>query len=311
MSTADPFTSRYRLNFGRKGLRLAVERMRGGDGAPVLYVHGATFPAALAVGWRFDDGVSWRDHLVAGGHDVWSLDFLGYGRSDRYAEMAYDPAPGPLGRADAVARQIAVAADHIRAVTGQPRINIIAHSGGTLAAGLFASAFPEAVERLILFGPVARRDGPQQLDPAGLPGWGPMTLEAQYARFLEDTPPQEEAVLTPAMFDPWGRAYLASDPHAATRTPAAVAIPFGLRAEIMAAWQGTFPYDPKAVTAPVTLVRGEWDSIIPDEDAAWLLAQFGASRRARDIKLTHGGHLMHLETGRTRLWETVSAVLAE
>jgi hypothetical protein len=40
-----------------------------GRGRPVLYVHGATFPSALAVGYRFD-GRSWMDELAAVGFDV-------------------------------------------------------------------------------------------------------------------------------------------------------------------------------------------------------------------------------------------------
>ena len=49
-------------------------------GPPVLYVHGATFPAALSVGYRFADGISWEDSLQAAGFDVWSFDFAGFGR---------------------------------------------------------------------------------------------------------------------------------------------------------------------------------------------------------------------------------------
>ena len=40
---------------------LLVRRLAG-PGAPVLYVHGATFPSALSVGWRID-GWSWMDDL--------------------------------------------------------------------------------------------------------------------------------------------------------------------------------------------------------------------------------------------------------
>jgi len=53
----------------------------------VLYVHGGTFPSALAVAHRFD-GRSWRDELCNAGFQVWALDFHGFGRfSDPYPEM--------------------------------------------------------------------------------------------------------------------------------------------------------------------------------------------------------------------------------
>ena len=41
----------------------------------VLYVHGATFPSALSIAYRFD-GRSWRDALGDAGFDVWGVGFL-------------------------------------------------------------------------------------------------------------------------------------------------------------------------------------------------------------------------------------------
>src|SRR6185437_14947674 len=55
---------------------------------PIIYVHGATFPSSLAVGWHFGEDPSWSDNLAEAGYDVWGFDFAGYGKSDRYREMA-------------------------------------------------------------------------------------------------------------------------------------------------------------------------------------------------------------------------------
>src|SRR5687767_496517 len=76
-------------------------------GAPaVLYVHGATFPSALAVGFDFGGG-SWLDDWHARGFDAWAFDFAGFGESGRYDAMS-EPADRrlPLGRAPAAANQI-------------------------------------------------------------------------------------------------------------------------------------------------------------------------------------------------------------
>src|SRR5665213_690502 len=90
---------------GRSGEpTLSLIEQRGGAAAdrarPVLYVHGATFPSACSISFKFG-GVSWADELNRAGFAAWSLDFAGYGRSARYPEMAADaPPPGePLGRA--------------------------------------------------------------------------------------------------------------------------------------------------------------------------------------------------------------------
>jgi pimeloyl-ACP methyl ester carboxylesterase len=72
----------------------------------VLYVHGATFPSGLSIAHRFG-GHSWRDDLNAAGFDVWGLDFVGFGGSERYSEMSQSPEnQPPLGRAEGSSRQI-------------------------------------------------------------------------------------------------------------------------------------------------------------------------------------------------------------
>jgi pimeloyl-ACP methyl ester carboxylesterase len=75
-----------------ESLRLSMTRQPS-DGPVVLYVHGATFPTALSVGWRMD-GVSWLDHLQANGFDAWALDFAGYGQSERPAAFEREAAVG-------------------------------------------------------------------------------------------------------------------------------------------------------------------------------------------------------------------------
>src|SRR5258708_1575192 len=79
-------------------------------GAPVvLYIHGATFPSALSVGFDFGGG-SWLDDWNARGFDAWAFDFAGFGESGRYCAMTEPPhrhpplcrAPAPPHHAPAV-----------------------------------------------------------------------------------------------------------------------------------------------------------------------------------------------------------------
>lgn len=298
----------WRIDTGIDGLAVAVERLCAGEacGPPVIYVHGATFPMALAVNWRFADGVSWRDDLVRAGRDVWTFDFLGFGRSDRYAAMAAPPTPGPLGRSDVAVRQLAAVADHVRRLAGAERVDLIAHSAGSLTAGRFAAEHPEAVARLVLFGPILRREGAAP-DLAAMPGWTPMSLEAQWTRFVEDVPPGHPALIPPEVFAPWGRAYLATDPQGPAREPPAVGIPSGPRADVAAAWAGEVPYDPARIAAPVTVIRGEWDSLCTDADVAWLGSRLGSG--LTDVKLATGTHLMLLESSRRSLWAAARQAL--
>ena len=87
----------------------------------------------------------------------------------------------------------------------------------------------------------------------------------------------------------------ASDPAAATREPPAVQVPAGPMADIAALWSGEPLVDASRVRTPILLVRGEWDSVCDDHDAARLLRSM-TSAPTRERVLARGTHLMHLET---------------
>jgi pimeloyl-ACP methyl ester carboxylesterase len=255
----------------------------------------------LSVGFDFGGG-SWLDDWNGRGFDAWAFDFAGFGESGRYAAMA-EPAERhpPLGRAPESADQIVSVVELIRRETGRPRVSLVAHSWGSMPAALAAIARPDAIDRLILFGPIARRTMLETV-PA-LPAWSDVTNDAQYARFVEDVPKGHAPVLV--AFDRWAPAYLASDPGAAERTPPAVRIPNGPRADNMAAWAGKLAWDPAKLARPLTIVRGAWDSLCRDADAAMLLDAAKSAPDRRDLKLDAGTHLMHLETGRRALYDAV------
>ena len=307
----DPREEHHRIDSPHPGLSLFLRRLAPAEGAPqpVLYVHGATFPSALSVAHRFANG-SWRDELVRAGFDVWALDFQGFGGSDRYAEIS-SPADltSPLLLAADAVRQLETAARFIVQRTGTPRLNLIGHSWGTAVAGLLAGQQPDLVGRLVLFGPIARREPPRCMPRPDGPAWRLISVEAQWARFIEDVPPGETPVLMRAEFDDWAECYLQSDPDSALRAPPAVAVPSGPFVEILRSWHGELPYDPALVRAPVCLLRGEWDGLATDADARWLFDAFKNAPEKCDIKIGRGTHLMHLEANRTALWRESIAFL--
>ncbi len=111
-------------------------------------------------------------------------------------------------------------------------------------------------------------------------------------------------------FAEWGERYLDSDPTSRTRTPPGVKTPSGPWFDIARAWACTLGYDPARVRAPVAIIRGEWDSMCNDGDAAWLFAAFTSSPIRRDVKISRGTHLMHLETSRYALYRETQNFLA-
>jgi pimeloyl-ACP methyl ester carboxylesterase len=268
----------------------------------VLYVHGATFPSALSIAYRFD-GTSWRDALGQAGFDVWGLDFYGFGHSDRYPAMDRSPAESaPLCVSDDAARQMESAVRFILAHQSISKIAVISHSWGSMPASQFAGRHPALVDRLVLFAPIACRKPRRYEQPPTFPAWRVVTLEDQWNRFVEDVPAHEPPVLSRAHFDEWGERYLDSDPESRTRDPFGVKTPLGPFSEILKAWHGQLAYDPARVLAPTAIIRGEWDGLMPDEDARWLFDAFSRAPVKRDIKISRGTHLMHLEAMRQALW---------
>lgn len=299
----------------RPPLHLSLRHLPPADGKPAaegrlaLFVHGATFPSALAAGFRFD-GRSWMDDLSEAGFDVWALDFLGYGASDRYPEMSEPPNAHPaLGRAEEASHQIEEAVHFIAKRRGVRRISLVAHSWGTIPAALYATWEPERIDRLVLFGPVAPRAGSASSELPGL-AHHVVTAEDQEKRFYGYVPRGEAPVLLRRHLEPWGRAYLASDPTSATRTPPSVKVPYGPIADLDSTWGGgSFPYDPGRILAPTLIVRGEWDSVTTDADARWLFARLRSAPVRRDVVIGRGTHVMHLEEGRYQLYREVETFL--
>jgi len=286
---------------------LSPQTSRANGHDVVLYIHGGTFPSALSIAHRFD-GRSWRDELCASGFDVWGLDFLGFGESDPYPEMA-EPAErnAVLGRAEVAARQVEQAVRWICAHCDVPRISIIAHSWGTIAAGRFAGSCPELVDRLVFFGPVTWR-APKD-ETQRFAAWRLVSLDDQWKRFTEDVPAGEAPVLSRRHFDEWGKLYLDTDAQSRTRTPPSVKTPSGPWQDIADAWSGRLGYDPGLVRAPVAIIRGEWDSLVQDADARWLFDALRASPLRRDVKIARATHLMHLEENRYALYREAEAFL--
>jgi pimeloyl-ACP methyl ester carboxylesterase len=275
----------------------------------VVYVCGATFASEQAVGFRFD-GRSWADALAAAGYEVWAFDFAGYGRSERYLEMERSPErTAPLGRAPAAADQIERVVRFAVDRRGGGQVSLLAHSWGSMPACLFAQNHPRLVDRLVLFAPIVERPGTGALDLSGVGAWHSLSVEAQHQRFTADVPAAREPVLLQRHFEEWATAYLASDPDSKAMSPPGVRTPSGPAVDIATAWAGRLPYDPAQIRSPVCIVRGEWDSLCTDADAHWLWDALAAAPIKRDVKLSAGTHLLHLEQGRHALHRDTIAFL--
>jgi branched-chain amino acid transport system substrate-binding protein len=310
-----PAEETFLVPFGKSGLRLFLRHLPPSEQATgsknvVLFVHGASFPSALAAAFPFN-GHSWMADLSEAGFDCWALDFMGYGGSDRYPQMSDSVADGaPLLRAQEASEQIEVASRVIRDKEQVATISIIAHSWGTIPTGVLASRQPEWLDRLVLFGPVALRqnhpDAGSKTETA--PAWN-VTVEVQRERFYGYLPVGEKPVLAASDMALWGPAYLASDPSSANRHPPSVRVPYGPLADLDLAWSGRFQYDPATIRVPVLIVRGEWDDVTRNDDAHWLYNNLRNAPIKRDVIISRATHVMHLEASRFQLYREVQTFL--
>src|SRR5262249_37568621 len=135
----------------------------------------------------------------------------------------------------------------------------------------FAARCPSVIDRLVLFGPIARRNS---AGTAHYPAWRLVSLKDQWERFTAEVPVGGLPVLSRQHFAEWGEQYLDSDDSSRCRTPPSVKTPSGPWHDIGRAWAGDLAYDPSRVKAPVAIIRGEWDSMCTDTDARWLFNAF-------------------------------------
>jgi alpha-beta hydrolase superfamily lysophospholipase len=285
--------------------------------AHVLYVHGATFGADLSICFPFD-GRSWADSLTDAGYAVWGFDFVGYGASDRHPPKLGRPA----GAIDDATRELRRVVAAVRQRNGNQPVVVVAHSRGAAVAARFASEQGPEIAALVLFGPIVARPAPTPapasgpaatkpaMAPPAPPSHYPLSVWAQYRRFVDDVPKGQPQLLSEAHMQAWSTVYLASDPSSATRVPPSVLTSYGPLADLAAFWSGQALYDATNIVAPTLIVRGEWDTVCTDADADRLMQQLGAAVKD-DVKLLRATHLMHLEQQRTALYAAVECFLNE
>ena len=148
----------YLLEYDSAVLHLdSMERKDTKPERDILLIHGVTYSSH-----EFD--LNYKDYslvrrLAGEGYRVWRLDIMGYGQSEKVKD-------GFKPDSEYAAGNIAAAVERIVRETGQKRIDLLGWSWGTVTAGRYAAEHPELLRRLVLYAPILRGIGSEEItDP--------------------------------------------------------------------------------------------------------------------------------------------------
>ncbi|MCP2028508.1 pimeloyl-ACP methyl ester carboxylesterase/heme-degrading monooxygenase HmoA [Flavobacterium sp. HSC-32F16] len=273
---------------------------------PILFLHGSSFPTALSFDFKMND-VSWMSHLSSNGYDVYGLDFLGYGNSDRYPEMENNAKKAKVaGRAADVCLDVEIAVEMILKKTGKNKIYLIGHSWGGTVAALFAAKFPDKVEKLVLFATITSRNGNSSIE--NIEGsYEEMTPEERINAMKNLTPNGNNCQLAPEIFENWGTIWAKTDPLLTKFKNKSIRFPSGPSQDVEDLVHNKPYFNPKDIKSKTLIIRGEWDQYPNNSDAENLFTALENAPSKKYVVIEKGTHVLHLEKSRNDLYyETLS-----
>ncbi len=216
----------------------------------IFFVHGSSMASQptfdLSVPNRpWSSAMDWfADH----GFDTWTMDNEGYGRSDKHRDINFDISNG--------ADDLAAGSEYIMKQSGAKSLLMYGISSGALKAALFTERHPERVARLALDAFVWTGEGSHTLEQRKkkLPEFlaknrRPIDRAFVHSIFQRDHPDTVE----PAVVEAFADAILSLDDSMPTGTYVDMCSKLPL-------------LDPKKITVPSIILRGEYDGIAGMDD---------------------------------------------
>jgi pimeloyl-ACP methyl ester carboxylesterase len=284
-----------------------------------LLLHGATLASYV-----FDlpvPGYSLQERLADAGWASYALDVRGYGRSSR--PVPGDPgcpADRPFSTAAESVADVADAMQFLRHDRRYAEVVLVGYSWGTILAGRFVNAYPDAVNRMILFAPIYGTANARWMDYFGAlegqasSGCGPggyrwTTADELRARWDSEIPiDAKSAWRANEMLTAVLEAALGSDPLSLTRAPPAFRSPTGCGADLLRAFSGHAAFEAGTIEIPILLLRGDSDTTSTQADSQRLLERLG-SRDKHSLTIPSGTHFACFEYSAPLLFDALLAFL--
>ncbi len=298
------------------GVRLRNKHLNDADhilpGSTVLFVHGATYGATSTFDYPLPGG-SWMDVMAQAGFDVWCLDLLGYGESDRPSVMD-EPSESNAAIVDTVhaVQELDHAVNYILKDRGLSQLSLIGYSWGTAICGAYAGQFTDKVSKLVLSGALWVTEGATASSIAADPGaYRTVTAEAMARRWrIGLDAALFSKIVSAAVVQQWCEAAVLCDPTGAEsgvlRAPTGVLKDFQHCAGTGEPW-----YDPGLIQAPTQVVVGEYDRETTPGQAREVFTRLTNAAEKRMTVIGDGTHSLLLENQRTALYDVVMGFLLD
>lgn len=128
----------------------------------IVFMHGAGSGSSAIWDLRFRDYSVMRAFACAG-FDTYALDVRGFGGSDMPKAMLEEAGKsGPTVRAHEVQADLLTAIRFAKKTSSVSKVDLVAWSWGCVVSGMFTTAHPDLIRRLVLFAPVYDRKNPKR-----------------------------------------------------------------------------------------------------------------------------------------------------
>ena len=248
-TTRQPAHEHWTTSEGRKLFMSEKKSAISPATGTILLVHGSSMGSqGFDLDIPGDPDASIMDWFACRGFNVWRLDFIGYGRSDK---PDYHLATVAQALPDLLA-----ASDYIKSQGGDDSLMLLGYSSGALRAALFAEKYPDRVKRLGLEAFVYTGAGSPTLRKRAekMKEWKATTRRPLSRDFLMSTMTRDHSETTMESRKlPFIESILALEDS----------VPNGTYIDMC---ENLPLVDPRAITTPTAILRGQYDGIASDED---------------------------------------------
>jgi pimeloyl-ACP methyl ester carboxylesterase len=285
-------SSEYTAKKGDVSLAMYRKRAASSKNAPVLFlVHGSSLSARTSYDLTVPGGheYSMMNVFAGFGYDVWTMDHENYGKSSRTKSNS-DIASG--------AEDLRVGIELIQRETGRQKVNLFGESSGGLRAGVYAMNHPGNVNRLVLAAFTWKGEGSPTLAKRAeqLDYYKTHNTRLRDREMIQSIYTRDKAGTTdPAVADAVAEVELKFGDQ----------VPTGTYLDMTA----NLPLvDPARVTAPVLLLRGEYDGIATVDDLTEFFKRLPNGDR-QFVILPGAAHSLITNVNRAQTMKAVRAFL--